>query len=134
MPVVKTVKEGNVTTEIVDMTGGKGHLSTDEILARTGGQAGQHMEVGPDGKTYTYSVEVEEVCGYTMSWKTEKIVILGHNVLFCLKGYIKSIYFEIFLNGAEWEIFLSIKLLILVLEAIVQPPKNRFQITLFSEF
>ena len=86
MPVVKTVKEGNVTTEIVDMTGGKGHLSTDEILAKTGGQAGQHMEVGPDGKTYTYSVEVEEVCGYTMSWNTEKIVILGHNALFCLKG------------------------------------------------
>ena len=51
-----------MTTEIVDMTGGKGHLSTDEILAKTGGQAGQHMEVGPDGKTYTYSVEVEEVC------------------------------------------------------------------------
>ena len=64
MPVVKTVQEGNVTTEIVDMTGGKGHLSTDEILARTGGQAGQHMEVGPDGKTYTYSVEVEEVCDF----------------------------------------------------------------------
>ena len=43
------------------MTEGKGHLSTDEILGKTGGQAGQHTEVGPDGKTYTYSVEVEEV-------------------------------------------------------------------------
>ena len=54
-------QEGNVTTEIHDMTEGKGHLSTDEILGKTGGQAGQHTEVGPDGKTYTYSVEVEEV-------------------------------------------------------------------------
>ena len=36
-------------------------MSTDEILGKTGGQAGQHTEVGPDGKTYTYSVEVEEV-------------------------------------------------------------------------
>ena len=62
MPVVKTVKEGNVTTEIIDMTGGKGHLSTDEILAKTGGKGGEYSEVGPDGKTYTYSVEVEEVC------------------------------------------------------------------------
>ena len=61
MPVVKTIKEGNVTTEIIDMTDGKGHLSTDEILSKTGGMAGQHVEVGPDGKTYTYSVEVEEV-------------------------------------------------------------------------
>ena len=61
MPVVKTIKEGNVTTEIIDMTEGKGHLSTDEILSRTGGKGGQYTEVGPDGKTYTYSVEVEEV-------------------------------------------------------------------------
>lgn len=61
MPVVKTITEGNVTTEIVDLTEGKGHLSTDEILNKTGGKAGQHVEVGPDGKTYTYSVEVEEV-------------------------------------------------------------------------
>ena len=61
MPVVKTIKEGNVTTEIIDMTEGKGHLSTDEILNKTGCNAGQHVEVGPDGKTYTYSVEVEEV-------------------------------------------------------------------------
>ena len=65
MPVVKTVKEGNVTTEIIDMTEGKGHLSTDQILAKTGGQGGQHTEVGPDGKTYTYSVEVEEVSHFT---------------------------------------------------------------------
>ena len=57
MPVVKTIVEGNVTTEIIDLTDGKGHLSTDEILAKTG----EHVEVGPDGKTYTYSVEVEEV-------------------------------------------------------------------------
>ena len=61
MPVVKTSKEGNVTTEIIDMTEGKGHLSTDEILAKTGTQGGTYTEVGPDGKTYTYSVEVEEV-------------------------------------------------------------------------
>ena len=54
-------QEGNVTTEIIDMTEGKGHLSTDEILGKTGGGAGVHTEVGPDGKTYTYSVEVEEV-------------------------------------------------------------------------
>ena len=61
MPVVKTIKEGNVTTEIIDETEGKGHLSTDEILAKTGGKGGTYTEVGPDGKTYTYSVEVEEV-------------------------------------------------------------------------
>ena len=59
--LISLFQEGNVTTEIHDMTEGKGHLSTDEILGKTGGQAGQHTEVGPDGKTYTYSVEVEEV-------------------------------------------------------------------------
>lgn len=73
MPVVKTIKEGNVTTEIVDMTDGKGHLSTDEILARTGGKAGEHVEVGPDGKTYTYSVEVEEVKNRSVNKMTARI-------------------------------------------------------------
>ncbi len=61
MPVVKTIQEGNVTTEIIDMTDGVGNLSTDEILAKTGGMAGEHVEIGPDGTKYTYSVEVEEV-------------------------------------------------------------------------
>ena len=82
MPVVKTIKEGNVTTEIIDMTDGKGHLSTDEILNKTGGKAGQHVEVGPDGKTYTYSVEVEEVFSiHTIMSKNQSDQLLSMNLL-----------------------------------------------------
>ena len=54
----KTVKkEGNVTTEIVDLTGGLGNLSIDEVLARTGGKAGEIVEIQPDGSKVTYFVE-----------------------------------------------------------------------------
>ena len=92
MPVVKTIKEGNVTTEIIDMTEGKGHLSTDEILNKTGGKAGQHVEVGPDGKTYTYSVEVEEV---HLSYLSDDLTLL-FNAKLCLnvKLFSKDIFFE----------------------------------------
>ena len=53
----KTIKEGNVTTEIVDLTGGLGNLSIDEVLARTGGKAGEIVEIQPDGSKVTYFVE-----------------------------------------------------------------------------
>ena len=53
----KTIKEGNVTTEIVDLTGGLGNLSIDEVLARTGGKAGEIVEIQPDGSKVTYFAE-----------------------------------------------------------------------------
>ena len=88
MPVVKTIKEGNVTTEIIDMTEGKGHLSTDEILNKTGGKAGQHVEVGPDGKTYTYSVEVEEVhLSYDLT------VLFNAKLCLNVKTFLRIIFF-----------------------------------------
>ena len=93
MPVVKTVTEGNVTTEIIDLTEGKGHLSTDEILAKTGGKAGEHVEVGPDGKTYTYSVEVEEVKMNFLVWKIFDFLFL------------KKLTFAIFLRRTYFGIF-----------------------------
>ena len=52
----KTVKTV-VTTEIVDLTGGLGNLSIDEVLARTGGKAGEIVEIQPDGSKVTYFVE-----------------------------------------------------------------------------
>ncbi len=62
MPVKQVIKDGNVTTEILDLRDGVGaHRSVDEILAMTGGNTGTYEEVGADGTKYTYSVEVEEV-------------------------------------------------------------------------
>ena len=38
----KVIKEGNVTTEITDMTGGVGgSLSADELMAKMGGQGSE---------------------------------------------------------------------------------------------
>jgi len=68
MPVKQVIKEGNVTTEILDLRDGVGgHRSVDEILAMTGGSTGTYEEVGADGTKYTYSVEVEEVKVYDFS-------------------------------------------------------------------
>ena len=39
MPLAKTIKEGNTTTEVHDLMGGVGKLSVDEVLAGTGGKA-----------------------------------------------------------------------------------------------
>ena len=57
MPLVKTIKEGNTTTEVHDLMGGVGKLSADEVLAGTGGKAGQFTEIQPDGSKITYFVE-----------------------------------------------------------------------------
>ena len=64
MPLVKTIEEGNVTTEIIDLTDGLGNLSPDEVLARTGGGAGQVTVTQPDGSKVTYFVE--EVSFFTL--------------------------------------------------------------------
>ena len=37
--------------------GGVGKLSADEVLAGTGGKAGQFTEIQPDGSKITYFVE-----------------------------------------------------------------------------
>ena len=57
MPLVKTVKEGDVTTEIHDLMEGVGDLSADQVLERTGAKAGQFTEIQPDGSKITYFVE-----------------------------------------------------------------------------
>ena len=70
MSVSKTIKkEGNVTTEIVDLTGGIGNLSVDEVLSRTGGGAGQIVEIQPDGSKITYFVEEVNIllCSYFLN-------------------------------------------------------------------
>ena len=57
MPLAKTIKEGNTTTEVHDLMGGVGKLSVDEVLAGTGGKAGTFTEIQPDGSKITYFVE-----------------------------------------------------------------------------
>ena len=57
MPLVKTIKDGNTTTEIHDEMEGLGKLSADEVLAKTGSKAGQFTEIQPDGSKITYFVE-----------------------------------------------------------------------------
>lgn len=57
----KTYVDGDVTTEIVDVSGTSlEDIDTDDILARMGGKAGSYTEVRPDGTTVTYEVDVEE--------------------------------------------------------------------------
>ena len=42
----KVIKEGNVTTEITDMTGGVGgSLNADELMAKMGGQGGRRHDI-----------------------------------------------------------------------------------------
>ena len=58
----KTIVEGDVTTEITDLSGGAaGDLDTEAIMAKMGGKAGTYTEVRPDGTTVTYEIDVEEV-------------------------------------------------------------------------
>ena len=41
----KVIKEGNVTTEITDMTGGVGgSLTADELMAKMGGQGAEQTQ------------------------------------------------------------------------------------------
>ena len=57
----KTVVDGNVTTEIVDMTGGvTGAMSADDLMKKMGGKAGTYTETKPDGTVVTYELDVEE--------------------------------------------------------------------------
>ena len=56
----KTIVDGNVTTEIIEMSGDMGDLSTEEILAKMGGKAGTFFEVREDGTKVTYEVDMEE--------------------------------------------------------------------------
>jgi len=57
----RVVKEGNVTTTVVDMTNGVGGRSAEEILALTGGgKTREYTETRPDGSTVTYTIDVEE--------------------------------------------------------------------------
>ena len=57
MPLVKTIKEGDTTTEVHDLMGGLGKLSADEVLEKTGSKAGQFTEIQADGSKITYFVE-----------------------------------------------------------------------------
>ena len=67
MPLAKTIKEGNTTTEVHDLMGGVGKLSVDEVLAGTGGKSGQFTEIQPDGSKITYFVEEVSVGTSTQS-------------------------------------------------------------------
>ena len=52
---------GNVTTTLVDLTGGLGPRTPEEILSLTkDGTIKEYTEQLPDGRTITYSLEVEE--------------------------------------------------------------------------
>jgi len=57
----QVIKEGNVTTTILDLTNGVGGRSAEEILALTGGgKTREYTETRPDGSTVTYTIDVEE--------------------------------------------------------------------------
>ena len=61
MPVTTVKKEGNVTTEIMDLTGGLGgNINAEEIMAKMGGGGGSYTETRADGTTVTYELDVEE--------------------------------------------------------------------------
>ena len=56
-----TFTSGNKVTTVVDLTSGLGSRTTEEILALTKeGAVKEYSEVLPDGRTITYSLEVEE--------------------------------------------------------------------------
>ena len=56
-----TFTSGNMVTTVVDLTNGVGGRTTEEILALTGaGALKEYTETLPDGRTITYSLEVEE--------------------------------------------------------------------------
>eukprot|EP00092_Neocalanus_flemingeri_P046948 GFUD01053010.1.p1 GENE.GFUD01053010.1~~GFUD01053010.1.p1 ORF type:complete len:153 (+),score=74.67 GFUD01053010.1:28-459(+) len=56
-----TFTSGNMVTTVVDLTNGLGGRTTEEILALTGaGAVKEYSETLPDGRTITYSAEVEE--------------------------------------------------------------------------
>lgn len=73
----KTVfEEGNVTTEILDLSEGiAGSIDTDSILQRTGGGAGSYTEVRPDGTKVTYEVDVEE---FEEEWEVRNLKICAY--------------------------------------------------------
>lgn len=57
----KKIVDGNVTTEVFDLSGGQaGSIDPDDILERIGGQGGSYTETRPDGTKVTYEVDVEE--------------------------------------------------------------------------
>ena len=57
----KTFTSGNTVTTVVDLTEGIGGRSTEEILElMRPGAAKEFTEILPDGRTITYSLEVEE--------------------------------------------------------------------------
>ena len=57
----KKIVEGNVTTEIFDLSEGQaGDIDTEAIMQRMGGQGGSFTEVRPDGTRVTYEIDVEE--------------------------------------------------------------------------
>ena len=66
MPLIKTIQEGNVTTEIHDLMEGVGDLSADQVLERTGTKAGQFTEIQPDGSKVTYFVEEARIVMQSM--------------------------------------------------------------------
>ena len=76
----KKIVDGNVTTEVFDLSGGHaGDIDTDAILERMGGQGGSYTEVRPDGTRVTYEVDVEEE-EVEVRWNTlqkSKTLILG---------------------------------------------------------
>ena len=56
-----TFTSGNMVTTVVDLTSGLGSRTTEEILALTkDGAVKEYSEILPDGRTITYSLEVEE--------------------------------------------------------------------------
>ena len=61
MSAKQTIVEGDVTTEIVDVSGmDLKDIDTADIMAKMGGKAGSFTETRPDGTTVTYEIDVEE--------------------------------------------------------------------------
>ena len=60
-PRVQKFVEGDVETELLDLSGGAaGAVDADEIMRKMGGRAGTYTETRPDGTTVTYEMDVEE--------------------------------------------------------------------------
>lgn len=55
-------KSGNVTTEIMDLSGGliESSMDADSLMAKMGGKSGTLTETLPDGTVVTYEMDVEE--------------------------------------------------------------------------
>ena len=97
MPLVKTIKDGNTTTEIHDEMEGLGKLSADEVLAKTGSKAGQFTEIQPDGSKITYFVEEVRIL-LTSSCASEIFCKQFHSNAYAVNSYYFLILYSNFIQ------------------------------------